>query len=134
MLEDFVRWYSPRDWIKFSNDVTDPEDTPPDQLADVTTDVAIDNQPDAAVDNQLNAAIDNQCDAVIDNQPDAAIDNQPDAAIDNHPDAAIDNHQPDVAIDNQHEGWDEEWAMVEEVTTVVKVYYMYVHQWGVTVT
>ncbi|XP_065886522.1 rab3 GTPase-activating protein catalytic subunit-like isoform X3 [Dysidea avara] len=122
LLEDFVRWYSPRDWIKFSNDVTDPEDTPPDQLADVTTDVAIDNQPDAAVDNQLNAAIDNQCDAVIDNQPDAAIDNQPDAAIDNHPDAAIDNHQPDVAIDNQHEGWDEEWAMVEEVTTVVKYY------------
>jgi len=76
LLEDFVRWYSPRDWIETNDDITTTDDTPPDNVV---------NQSDVAPDNH--------------NQPDVTIDNQPDVAPDNQ----------------QSEGWDDDWAMVEEV-------------------
>jgi len=139
-----VRWYSPRDWIESSDNVT--EETSPDQPATTVAnsnkpvinqpdvidngcndDVATDNQPGVATDNQPDVATDNQNDVATDNQPGVATDNQPDVATDNQPGVATDN-QPDVATDNQldnGEGWDEEWAMVEEVTSVVKVLYAY---------
>ena len=107
------------------------EDTPLEQ-ADITTDVTTSNepnsnQPDIAIntvtsDNQPGVSTDDQPDVATNNQPDVATDNQPDVATDDQPDVAT-YTQPDVAIDNQPdaEGWDEEWAMVEEFTSVVKV-------------